>query len=134
MAIELFPQTKQMGQGESVLSIAQTLFCAEVNGHILHLQAKNKSYATHMALGEFYEAMGDLRDAVVEKYQGKYGILTGYKNIEVNELYDPIYMVKEYLTTIEIARKGITDGYLQQLTDNIIEQFASTLYKLTNLK
>ena len=134
MAIELFSKMQPMNQGAAILSIAQTLFCSEVNGHILHMQAKNKSYATHMALGEFYEAMGDLRDALVEKYQGKYGILTGYKNVEVKESYEPIYMVTEYLATIENARKAVTDGYLQQLVDNIIEQFASTLYKLINLK
>lgn len=128
--------SKKMGDGSqksAILYIAQCLFKSEVQGHIIHLQAVGKSYATHMALGEFYLSLPELRDELVEKYQGKYGILTGYANIEVKDNLEPIPFVQGELKNIEMYRKSITDGYLQQLTDNIIEQFSQTLYKLINL-
>ena len=46
------------------------------NAHILHLQSQ--SYAQHKALGNFYEELGDLVDAVVEQWQGLNGKLISY--------------------------------------------------------
>lgn len=120
-------------QKSAILNIAQLLFKSEVQGHITHLQAVGKSYATHVALGEFYTSLADLRDNLVEKYQGKYGILKGYKSIDVKDDMEPISFVQGVLSDIETNRTSITDGYLQQLVDNIIEQYTETLYKLINL-
>lgn len=121
------------GQKSAVLNIAQTLFEAEVQSHLTHLQAVGKSYAVHMALNEFYQAIPDLRDELIEKYQGKYGILTGFGSVNLVDNLEPIAFIKGCLKEIEDSRKSVTDGYLQQLIDNCIEQFASTLYKLINL-
>lgn len=121
------------GTKDAVLNIAQILFAAEFQSHVTHLQAVGKSFAVHMALNEFYQAMPELRDELVEKCQGKYGIITGYKNIPVTDNLAPIPFLQNSLKVIETNRQSITDGYLQQLTDNVIEQFNSTLYKLNNL-
>ena len=50
--------------GEFIL----TLLHAVTNTHILHL--RSKSYAEHMALGAFYEALPALVDEVAESIQG----------------------------------------------------------------
>ena len=55
--------------GEFIL----TLLHAATNTHILHL--RSKSFSEHSALGEFYQALPDLVDAVVEATQGRYGDL-----------------------------------------------------------
>jgi hypothetical protein len=48
-----------------------TLLHAATNTHILHWQTK--SFAEHMALGEFYEALPGLIDSLVEATQGATG-------------------------------------------------------------
>jgi len=123
---------KDDSQKGAVLNIAQALFQAQIQTHIAHLQSD--SYAEHIALGEFYEAAGDLADAIIEKTQGKYGIIKGYKTIQLMDDIDCCEYMKTVLGYVEKQRLSIKEGYLQQLTDNIIEQIASTLYKLENLK
>ena len=77
--------------------------------------------------------MGGLADELVEKTQGKYGIITGYSNMAISSGVDAIPYINRLLTLVETNRKALVDGYIQQLTDNVIEQIASTLYKLNNL-
>jgi|688.fasta_scaffold1239730_1 hypothetical protein len=102
--------------------------------HTYHLQTN--SYATHVALNEFYEEIVDLTDRFAESAQGKYGIITGYKS-ELSE-YDegnPLKYLKTKLKMIEEYREYFQESpYLQQIIDDIIELFYSTIYKLTNLK
>lgn len=117
----------------AVLTIAQTLFEAEAQTHIIHLQAKKKSYAEHIALDEFYKAIPDLVDELVEKTQGKYGPITGYKAMSISDNTEAIPYLESGLKKIEVAREQLNEGYLEQLTDNIIEQYSQTLYKLKNL-
>jgi DNA-binding ferritin-like protein len=118
----------------AVLNISQILFEAEIQTHIIHLLAKDKSYSQHQALGEFYESLGDMNDDLVEKYQGKYSPLNGYKSIPIKDYIEPIIYLTDVLKRIEASRKSLQEGYLEQLVDNIIEQIAKTLYKLKNLK
>ena len=49
---------------------------ARTNAHVLHL--KSRSYARHVALGDFYDALVDLLDGYVEAYQGAFGIIEDY--------------------------------------------------------
>jgi len=119
-------------------STGKTLFSnllqAKVQGHILHLQTT--SYAAHMALGSFYDSIGDLADSLIEEYQGKYGIVKTYI-IPSNLSSDPIIYIKSLRTLVETTRYTElkeTDTNLQNTVDEIISLIDSTLYKLTNLK
>lgn len=117
--------------GEFIL----TLLHAATNAHILHLQSR--SYAEHVALGEFYQALPDLVDAVVEATQGRYGALVEYPA----QYYAPaksgleeLEMLKEYVDE-ERHKAGIPqDSEIQNLIDEIASQIDSTLYKLRFLK
>lgn len=131
--MEITSLLKNPEQKKAVLNIAQALFAAQIQTHIIHLEAKKKSYAEHIALNEFYDALGGLADELVEKTQGKYGIITGYSNMAISSGVDAIPYINRLLTLVETNRKALVDGYIQQLTDNVIEQIASTLYKLNNL-
>jgi len=53
------------------------MFNSREQAHILHLQTK--SYATHKALDKYYNSIVPLIDKYIETYQGKYGIIKGYK-------------------------------------------------------
>lgn len=117
--------------GEFIL----TLLHAATNTHILHL--RSKSFSEHMALNEFYQALPDLVDAVVEAIQGRYGMLIDYPV----QYYAPaatgleeLQQLKDYVDE-ERHKEGIPqDSEIQNLIDEIASQIDSTLYKLTFLK
>ncbi len=96
--------------------------------HIAHLQTT--SFAEHKALNELYDGIADQFDAYVEAYQGKYGIIKGYKSFKLEEGLDMVDYLKEKMTSFETYKSTLTDGYLQQLVDNTQELLSTTLYKL----
>ena len=98
------------------------------NTHILHLQTK--SYAEHKALEEFYSEVGDLVDAFVEAYQGKYGIIEDYP--EDYKLPQPsIQYIVGLSSYLQDARPFLPqDTELQNILDEIASLLDSTLYKL----
>lgn len=98
--------------------------------HILHLQSK--SYAQHVALGEFYAALPGLVDDVIEAYQGKYGIVTNYPTtVEIAK--DPITFITDLSSFVATYRDICEDSEIQNMIDNIAGQIDSTMYKLKNL-
>ena len=117
--------------GEFIL----TLLHAATNTHILHWQTK--SFAEHMALNEFYQALPELIDAVVEATQGRTGKIIDYPV----QYYAPaatgleeLEMLKDYVDE-ERHKEGIPqDSEIQNLIDEIASQIDSTLYKLRFLK
>jgi len=108
------------------------LFEIEEVTHIAHLQSK--SYSAHMALNEIYTGIVGLRDTYVESYQGKYGIITQYVSTPTKEGIDPIKYLQNVAQQTEDYRLTLTDGYLQQICDDILTLLYQTLYKLINLK
>jgi DNA-binding ferritin-like protein len=105
--------------------------------HIFHWQTSGPgSFATHTALGTYYESIVDIIDGLVETYQGKYGILKGYNNYEYLE-YDSNSEFINYFEllakSISSLRKDTLDSYIQNQIDTVEELIFSTLYKLKNL-
>lgn len=109
-----------------------TMLHSVTNAHILHLQSR--SYSEHVALGAYYEEVGDLVDSFVEAYQGKYGIISNY---------EPVFTLPapalEYLITLNdyvLAERADLpqDSELQNLVDEIALLIDSTIYKLRFLR
>ena len=96
--------------------------------HIAHLQTS--SFAEHKALNELYDGITDQFDAYVEAYQGKYGIIKGYKSFKLEEGVDMISYLKEKMTAFEGYRNTLSEGYLQQIVVKTQQLPRSTLYKL----
>ena len=86
-----------------------------------------------MALGAYYDEVGDLVDSFVEAFQGKYGLLTKYKaEYELPES-DPVdYMIylKDEVATLRRMPEFPQDSELQNEVDTIANLINSTLYKL----
>ncbi len=107
------------------------LFLARDLAHSVHLSTR--SYAQHKALDEFYHGIIDHADAFAEAYQGRHGLM-GPVALQSSE--DGVTIIKaleSQLTRIEKGRYEICDEKdtaLQQLIDNIVELYLSTLYKL----
>jgi len=103
--------------------------------HTLHLQTN--SYPEHMALNGYYNGIGDIIDGLVESFQGKYGILNGYKSYDI-EGYKSTESTIKYLqglcSEVEDLRDCCDDSYIQNQIDTVCELINSTLYKLRFLK
>ena len=113
-----------------------TLMASRTQAHIFHLQTP--SFAAHKALNDYYDNIVDLIDGLVESYQGKYGIITGYTNLALQE-YESCDGIKMYFTTlcmfVEKSRQLICqDSFVQNQVDEIIAEINSLLYKLKYLK
>lgn len=113
-----------------------TLLASRTQAHIFHLQTP--SFAAHKALNKFYDEIVGITDGLVESYQGKYGIITGYGNIALQE-YQSCEAIIVFFETlcmyVEKSRQLICqDSYIQNQIDEIVALIKSTIYKLRFLK
>ena len=113
------------------MSTCALLFEARTRAHIFHLQSK--SYAQHVALGSYYSGLVGLADSIAENYQGRYGLITKYPKVSVNQ-DDPIKMVEQMRSWIDKNRKECCkESEIQNIIDEVLSLHNSTLYKLKNL-
>ena len=106
-------------------------FLARDVAHSVHLNTR--SYAKHKALQEFYEEIVGLADGFAETYQGRHGLIGPISLMSAKKTSNVIEFLESQLAEIESVRYDVcekTDTSLQQLIDNIIELYLSTLYKL----
>jgi hypothetical protein len=113
-----------------------TLFASRTQAHVFHLQTN--SFAAHKALNEYYDEIIGIADGIAESIQGKYGIITGYSNIDLLEGNDCNEVIK-YFTALEMyverARQTMPqDSYIQNQIDEVVALIVSTIYKLKFLK
>ena len=113
-----------------------TLMQSRNQAHIFHLQTT--SYAKHVALQEYYEGIIDLIDTLVESYQGKYEIVTGYKMIgtldDMNDEGDITNYIEKIARYCELKREKLPqDNFLTNIYDDIDVLLRSTHYKLNQL-
>lgn len=131
-------ETEEKSENTDFVSVISKLFHSQNQVHIFHLQTKSQtSYAEHMALGGFYDEIGGLIDGLVESYQGKYDILTGYKH-EGYDNYSGVEQLisyfKDLVKDVETLHKSVKESYIQNQLDTVQELIYSTLYKLRFLK
>ena len=119
-------------------NFVSTFFASRTQAHIFHLQVTGPgSYAKHKALNKYYEDIIDLIDALVESFQGRYGIITGYK-CEGQWIENPNDAVKYFEALCMFVEKNRgslpQDSYIQNQIDAFVELIESTKYKLVNLQ
>lgn len=117
-----------------IANLVALLFLSREYGHRAHL--KTQSYSEHMALGDFYESIIELADKLVEAYQGRYQIID-IPYMKGEEGSDPIEVLSRHLKLVESVRYDSIpkeDTALQNIVDEVVGQYLSTLYKLKNLK
>ena len=115
------------------------LFLSREIAHREHLATN--SYAQHKALGHFYEDIVDLVDSLAEAYQGRYGIVKDIPIMsDIKGLKDsqtPAEKLELLLDQIERTRYDALnkeETAMQNIVDEIVALFLSTLYKLKELK
>jgi hypothetical protein len=111
------------------------LLHSQTQAHTLHLQTE--SYSEHKALQNYYEGIDGIVDGLVESFQGKYGIIKGYKSMNLQEwksTEDTVKYMKGLCEKVIELRDCCEDSYIQNQIDTVCELINSTLYKLRFLK
>jgi Family of unknown function (DUF5856) len=101
--------------------IAESLALATC-AHLRHLSTT--SYAEHMALGSFYEALPGLVDSYAEVYQGLKGLIKKYPEVSCGELD-----LEEYLESLPEV-DCCDSPALENIVAEIETLVAQTIYKL----
>ena len=120
--------------------LISTLMASRDQAHIFHWQTTGAgSFAAHTALNAYYDAIPDLTDTLVESYQGKHGIITGYTSAEEFSEYEKTTVVKYFKGLAMFVERAYAklpqeDNYILNQIDNVKELIYSTIYKLENLQ
>ena len=108
-----------------------TLFLARDVAHSVHLNTR--SFAKHMALNEFYDAIVDLADKFAEAYQGRHGMIGPITLMSAKKTGNILEFLQDSVADIEKMRYDVcdkSDSPLQNIIDEIVGQYLSTQYKL----
>ena len=120
--------------------LISTLMASRDQAHIFHWQTTGEgSFAAHTALNAYYDAIPNLTDTLVESYQGKHGIITGYTSVDEFNEYDRTTAVKYFKGLAMFVERAYAklppeDTYILNQIDNVKELIYSTIYKLENLQ
>lgn len=112
------------------------VFYARNLAHFEHWRAKGDgSFARHVALGDFYDAVIDALDPLVEAYQGLHGLI-GTIPAPEKLLGDCAGCLKADVEWIEENHEEICKGSraVANLIDAVSAIYLSAIYKLENLK
>jgi len=108
-----------------------TLFLARDVAHSVHLNTR--SFAKHSALNAFYDGIVGLTDKFAEMYQGRHGLIGPVSLLSAKKTTNIIEFLDDQLKDIETGRYLVcekTDTPLQNIIDEIVGLYLSTLYKL----
>jgi DNA-binding ferritin-like protein len=128
-------EQEMMGETSPIVEMVSKLRFSVEQTQVYHWQSQ--SLSEHKALNRYYDGIPDIVDGIVESYQGKYGIQTGYKMFELRDYSSPeevINFLKKIVEDVESLRQSIKESYIQNQIDNVIELTETTIYKLENLK
>lgn len=107
------------------------LFLARDVAHSAHLNTR--SYAKHKALKGFYEGVVDLADTLAEAYQGRHGLIGPISLMSAKKTNNILEFLEGQLADIEEMRYKVvdkSDTALQNIIDEIVALYLSTIYKL----
>jgi len=108
------------------------LFHARTVTHIEHL--KTKSYAQHKALGKFYDEVVELADDLAEAFQGDEGIMADiplFASMPTDTIDN--FLVKQVNMIEKLRVSASSRKAIQNIIDEVIALYLSTIYKLRNL-
>lgn len=107
------------------------LFLARDVAHSVHLNTR--SYSKHVALNTFYDEIVDLADKFAEVYQGKHGLIGPISLMSARKTTNILDFLQDQVDEIEKRRYDVCDKNetaLQNIIDEIVGQYLSTIYKL----
>lgn len=120
--------------------LISTLLESRTQAHVFHWQTKGPgSYAMHIALQSYYEPLTDMIDTLVETYQGKHGIITGYTSPATFTDFEKSSVVKYFKALAVFVDRAYNkiepaDTNIINQLDNFKDLIDQTLYRLENLQ
>lgn len=109
-------------------------FDARTVAHFAHLQTR--SYAQHVALGDFYDDIAGAADRFAECHSGVEGLITSFPTITPKPGVDVLDYLTDLHAWIAKHRDACADGSteLANLIDEILAVIDKAFYKLRFLK
>ena len=107
------------------------LFLARDVTHSVHLNTR--SYAKHKALSKFYTGVVDLADSFAEAYQGRHGLIGPIALMSAKRTGNVLEFLEDQLKDLEGMRYEVcdkSDSPLQNIIDEIVTLYLSTIYKI----
>ena len=107
------------------------MFLGRDVAHSVHLNTR--SFSKHMALGTFYDGIIELADKFAEAYQGKHGLIGPISLMNARKTSNIVEFLQDQVDEIEKVRYEVvdkTETALQNIIDEIVGLYLSTLYKL----
>jgi DNA-binding ferritin-like protein len=118
--------------------LASLLLQSRTQAHAYHWAVKGiGSHSAHLALGDYYDSIGELIDGLVEAYQGKEGLIqvSGIGTLDKNS--DIKNIIKYFETLCNLVAKlrtnpKLQDSWIQNDIDTVVSLLYRTKYKLVN--
>lgn len=115
----------ELPQGITPIYFGKLLHSRDV-AHLIHLSTQK--YEVHMATKEYYDAILDLVDDLIEQYQGLHGIVP--ISIPESVSVDPIIYFTELFSSVQRDKKIFIESNLLNIVDEILSTISKLLYKL----
>jgi hypothetical protein len=107
------------------------MFLARDVAHSVHLNTR--SFSKHSALNGFYDDIVDFADKFAEAYQGRHGLIGPISLMSAKKTANIVEFLEDQVDEIEKSRYEVcdkSDTALQNIIDEIVGLYLSTLYKL----
>jgi len=120
--------------------LASLLLHSRTQAHTFHLGVKGVgALSAHLALGHYYDTIGDMVDGLVEVYQGKEGLikLQPISGLDTNcDIKNIISYFDKLCKIVAKLRQDekLQDSWIQNDIDTVVSLLYSTKYKLTYLQ
>lgn len=115
--------------------LMQVLSESQIQAHVWHLQGT--LYSQHMALNNYYDSIVDLKDSLLETYQGLHGTrISGNMDMKIDSSWSeskPAGYFKSLRSKLDgmYSNQYVTPGSLKNIMDEIIALVAKTEYLLS---
>lgn len=119
-----------------ITELIARVFAARNASQLAHWAARGPgSYATHVALSEFYESVIDPLDKLVECYQGNFDLVGEVKAYELKK-GDILKQLSDEVVWIGKNRSEIAQDVnaLENIVDELTSVYLRAIYKLRNLR
>jgi DNA-binding ferritin-like protein len=120
--------------------LASLLLHSRTQTHSFHLGQRGVgSLSAHLALGTYYDSIGDIVDGLVEAYQGQYGLikLQAVSGLDTNnDIKNVVAYFDKLIAAVAKLRQDekLQMSWLQNDIDTVVTLLYSTKYKLVNLQ
>ena len=120
--------------------LISTLLESRTQAHIFHWQTTGPgSYAAHKALRKYYDALPDMIDTLVETYQGKHSIISGYTSPATFSDFEKSTVLKYFKALAVFVDRAYnkipkTDTNIINQLDAFKDLIDQTVYRLENLQ